>query len=157
MATIKAWKYGESGAPFFPEDFEIVVKAVLQVTDIKSNHNKYYAIELHSAQHNGKTCYRVFTHYGRTDDLETNPNAGQKECRFFDSLAAARANYDSIYKEKTSARKGYKELSLASSRIGSQKARGTSSGEVDSKTLQKIKSPEGTAPVVKASLLAQPV
>ena len=45
MASIKAWKFGDSSAPSFPEDFEIVVKAVLQVTDIKSNHNKYYAIE----------------------------------------------------------------------------------------------------------------
>jgi poly [ADP-ribose] polymerase 2/3/4 len=157
MANIKAWKFGDSSAPSYPDDFEIVIKAVLQVTDIKSNHNKYYAIELHSAQHKGKTVYRVFTHYGRTDDLETNPDAGQKECRFFESLIEARANYDSIYREKTSPRKGYKELSLASSKIGSQKARGTSSGEVDVKTLQKIKSPEGTAPVVKVSQLGMPV
>ena len=119
------------------------MKAVLQVTDIKSNHNKYYAIEMHSATHGGKTTYRVFTHYGRTDDLETNPNAGQKECRFFDTPQEARANYDSIYREKTSARKGYKEISLASSKIGSQKARGTSSGEVDAKTLQKIQAKDG--------------
>ena len=89
MAAIKAWKHGDAGAPSFPEDFEIVVKAVLQVTDIKSNHNKYYAIELHSAQHKGQTTYRVFTHYGRTDDLETNPDAGQKECRYFDNLGAS--------------------------------------------------------------------
>lgn len=58
MAAIKAWKFGDASAPSFPEDFEIVVKAVLQVTDIKSNHNKYYAIELHSAEQNGKTTYR---------------------------------------------------------------------------------------------------
>ena len=81
MASVKAWKVGDAGAPAFPDDFEIVKKAVLQVTDIKSNHNKYYAIELHQAMHEGKTCYRVFTHYGRTDDLDTNPDAGQKECR----------------------------------------------------------------------------
>src|SRR3712207_6559900 len=114
MATVACWKYGEPSAPAFPDDFEILQKAVLQVTDIKTNRNKYYAIELHSAEQKGKPCYRVFTHYGRTDDLETNPNAGQKECRFFDNLAAARANYDSIYREKTSAKKGYKEISLAS-------------------------------------------
>jgi len=158
MAAIKAWKFGDASAPSYPDDFEIVVKAVLQVTDIKSNHNKYYAIELHTATHNGKTTYRVFTHYGRTDDLETNPNAGQKECRFFDNPNEARANYDSIYREKTSPRKGYKEISLASSKIGSQKARGTSSGEVDAKTLQKIQAKDGAPkPVIKASDLSAPI
>src|SRR5262249_48532595 len=131
MPAVKAWKVGESGSPKFPDDFEIVKKAVLQVTDIKSNHNKYYAIELHKAQQKGKTCFRVYTHYGRTDDLETNPDAGQKECRYFDSVYEAQACYDSIYREKTSPRKGYKELALASSKIGSQKARGSSTGEVD--------------------------
>src|SRR5262245_23183671 len=79
MAGVKAWKHGDPGAPTFPDDFEIVQKAVLQVTDIKSNHNKYYAIELHKAAvAAGHACFRVFTHYGRTDDLETNPDAGQK-------------------------------------------------------------------------------
>ena len=150
---VKAWKFGEAGAPAFPEEFAIVRKVVLQVTDIKSNHNKYYAIEIHQAA----AVFRVFTHYGRTDDLETNPDAGQKECRFFPTLREAEACYESIYREKTAARKGYKEVALASSKIGSQQARGTAAGEVDEKTLQKIKPavPEG-APAVKASTL-QPI
>src|SRR5262249_49896050 len=138
MGAVKAWKFGDTGTPSFPEDFEIVKKAVLQVTDIKTNHNKYYAIELHKAKNKGKDCFRVFTHYGRTDDLETNPDAGQKECRFFATLAEADANYLSIYREKTSPRKGYKEVSLASSKIGSQKARGTSTGEIDDRTLERM-------------------
>jgi len=138
MATVKAWKFGDSGAPAFPDDFEIVKKAVLQVTDIKTNHNKYYAVELHSASHQGKQLFRIFTHYGRTDDLESNPDAGQKECRFFDTLGEADGCYQSIYREKTSAKKGYKEVSLASSKIGSQKARGTSSGTIDARTLEKL-------------------
>src|SRR5215212_1590524 len=100
MASIKAWKFGDSSAPSFPEEFEIVKKAVLQVTDIKSNHNKYYAIELHSAGQGGAVTFRVYTHYGRTDDLEANANAGQKECRYFASVAEAEANYQSIYREK---------------------------------------------------------
>lgn len=159
MASIKAWKWGESGAPDFPEDFEILMKAVLQVTDIKTNRNKYYAIELHSARHKSEELFRVFTHYGRTDDLEVNPDAGQKECRFFDCVERARANYDSIYREKTSPRKGYKEVSLASSKIGSQKARGTSSGEVDARTLEKIKAKDDPAKtaVVKPSALSPAV
>src|SRR6516225_1956050 len=131
MGAVKAWKFGDTGTPSFPEDFEIVKKAVLQVTDIKTDHNKYYAIELHKAQNKGKDCFRVFTHYGRTDDLETNPDAGQKECRFFDVRWEAEACYDSIYRQKTSTSKGYKEVALASSKIGSQRARGSGVGEID--------------------------
>ncbi len=154
MATkVKAWTVGEKGAPFFPDEFEIVKKAVLQVTDIKTNHNKYYAIELHKGVHKGKTLFRIYTHYGRTDDLETNPDAGQKECRYFGTLAEADAQYAGIYREKTSSRKGYRELALASAKIGSQKARGTSVGEIDDKTLAKIKSKDGVVAVRKVSTL----
>src|SRR5262249_1943497 len=53
MATVKSWKVGQPGAPYFPADFEIVKKAVLQVTDIKNNNNKYYAIELHRSEEKG--------------------------------------------------------------------------------------------------------
>lgn len=154
MARVKAWKYNDPSAPKYPSDFEIVKKAVLQKTDLKNNNNKYYAIELHKAKGNQ---FRVFTHYGRTDDLDTNPNAGQKECRFFSSVTEAEDNYKKIYKQKTSKSKGYKELSLASSKIGSQKARGTSSGQVDDKTLNKIESPNGTKRKVKTSKLKAPL
>ncbi len=160
MASVKAWKYGDPTAPEFPNDFEIVKKAVLQVTDIKTNHNKYYGIELHKGLLKGKAVFRVFTHYGRTDDLETNPNAGQKETRHATTEGEAGAIYQSIYGEKTSPKKGYKELALASSKIGSQKARGTSAGEIDTKTVQKLaeqKAARGEAPVVKRSNLSSPV
>ena len=119
-----------------------------------TNHNKYYAIELHKAG----SKFRVFTHYGRTDDLETNPDAGQKECRFFDDAGSAQAEYDSIFKAKTAKSKGYKEVALASSKIGSQKARGSSSGEVDAKTLEKIKGEaKAEKPKPKKSELAAPL
>jgi poly [ADP-ribose] polymerase len=138
MAKGKAWTNGEVGEPSFPDEFEVVKKAVLQVTDIKTNRNKYYAIELHSAQESGQVRFRVFTHYGRTDDLETNPDAGQKECRYFDAQWEAEASYESIYRQKTSAAKGYKEVALASSKIGSQRARGTGVGEIDARTLERM-------------------
>lgn len=152
MASVKAYRDGDPSAPPYPADFEVVKKAVLQVTDIKTNRNKYYAIELHSAA----GSYRVFTHYGRTDDLETNPDAGAKESRFFADGGAADACYLSIYREKTSPKKGYKEVSLASSKIGSQQARGKSSGEVDEKTIAKLKKDESAAPAAppKTSALA---
>ncbi len=134
MAKPKAYKFGASDEPSFPEDFEVLQKAVLQVTDIKSNHNKYYAIELHE----GGGKFRVFTHYGRTDDLETNPGAGARETRHFATRAEGEVCYQQIYREKTGASKGYKEVSLASSKIGSHKARGASSGQIDAKTLERI-------------------
>jgi len=150
MASVKAYRDGDSAAPAFPSAFEVSKKAVLQVTDIKTNRNKYYAIELHVAA----GSYRVFTHYGRTDDLETNPDAGAKESRFFGDAGEASACYDSIYREKTSAKKGYKEVSLASSKIGSQQARGTSSGTIDDKTIAKLNEKKsGGAPTEKQSAL----
>jgi Poly(ADP-ribose) polymerase, regulatory domain./WGR domain./Poly(ADP-ribose) polymerase catalytic domain. len=134
MGDVQVWKEGASGEPKFPSDFEVVKKAVLQVTDIKTNKNKYYAVELHSA----KNKYRVYTHYGRTDDLDTNPNAGMRESRYCSSLDEANQIYNKIFAEKTSARKGYKEVNLASSKIGSKKTIGQSSGIIDDKTLKKL-------------------
>jgi poly [ADP-ribose] polymerase len=134
MADVKAWREGTPGEPAFPDSFEVLKKAVLQVTDIKTNRNKYYAVELHAA----KSKFRVYTHYGRTDDLDTNPNAGARESRYFGSLAEAEGQYEKIYREKTSSAKGYKELSLASSKIGSKKTFGQSSGTIDDATLQKL-------------------
>jgi poly [ADP-ribose] polymerase len=137
-AKVKAWTNGDVGEPSFPQDFEVVKKAVLQVTDIQTNRNKYYAIELHATDGGGSTRYRVFTHYGRTDDLEANPDAGQKECRYFDVQWEAEACYDSIYRQKTSTSKGYKEVALASSKIGSQRARGSGVGDIDVRTLERM-------------------
>jgi predicted DNA-binding WGR domain protein len=155
MAKVKAWKDGAAGAPSFPDDFEITKKAVLQLTDLVNNNNKYYAIELHQA---GQS-FRVYTHYGRTDDLETNPNAGARESRYFPGdSAGALSCYNTIYKEKTAASKGYKEVSLASSKIGSHKARGTSSGHVDERTLEKIQGKaDAPKPKVQPSTLASGV
>ena len=144
--AVKAWKLNDASAPAYPDDFDIVKRAVLQVTDISNNNNKYYGIELHKANQATALPYRVFTHYGRTDDLETNPDAGAKECRFFASLPEAEAEYLKIYRSKTGASKGYKEVALASSKIGSQKARGGSSGEVDAKTLARIQGDGADAP-----------
>jgi poly [ADP-ribose] polymerase len=153
----KAYKVGAPDEPSFPADYEIVKRAILQYTDLKKNNNKYYAVELHKGTGSGDEGFRVYTHYGRTDDLETNPNAGARECRYFPSLAKATAAYDQIYRQKTSPAKGYKELSLASAKIGSEKGRGGASGQVDAKTLEKIEKKEGAKPVIKKSELPTPV
>ena len=41
MARVKAWKHGDPAAPDFPDEYEIKQKAVLQVTDIKTNRNNW--------------------------------------------------------------------------------------------------------------------
>jgi len=124
MGDVQVWREGTPGEPKFPTDFDVLKKAILQVTDIGTNRNKYYAVELHSA----KNKFRVFTHYGRTDDLDSNPNAGIRECRYVDSITVAEGLYDKIYKE----------LNMASAKIGSKQTLGKSSGEVDDKTLKKM-------------------
>lgn len=131
---VQVWREGSAGEPKFPVKFDVLKKAILQVTDIKTNRNKYYAIELHEAGNK----YRVYTHYGRTDDLDSNPDAGVRECRYPTNSIHAENLYEKIYKEKTSARKGYKELNVASAKIGSKQTLGKSSGEVDAKTLKKL-------------------
>jgi len=88
--------------------------------------------------HAAKSKYRVYTHYGRTDDLETQPNAGARESRYFDSLTDAQGQYDKIYRETTSPTKGYKELSLASAKIGSRKKFGQSSSNIYNANLKKL-------------------
>lgn len=58
-AKVKSYKAGAAGEPSFPNDFEIYDSVTLQVTDFQSNHNKYYALELHVAKVGKKETYRV--------------------------------------------------------------------------------------------------
>ena len=48
MGDVQTWKFDDPKTPKLT-NITIVKKAVLQVTDIKTNRNKYYAIELHQA------------------------------------------------------------------------------------------------------------
>jgi predicted DNA-binding WGR domain protein len=149
MAKAQVYKANDPKAPQFPANFKVIKRAVLQKTDIADgkNNNKYYNVELHD----GGTCFRVFTHYGRTDDLETKgANAGVKECRFFSSLSAASSEYDSIYREKTGPKKGYQELALASTKVGSQVAQGMSSGHIDEKTKERLNAKDDPEKKAKA-------
>lgn len=112
------------------KDYEVVKNIVLQVTDVKNNNNKFYSLELHKSKGGD---HRLFSHYGRTDDLETKgDDAGTKECRYGDQWSIER-EYDKIVKSKQ--KKGYKEVHLAKSNIGSDKAKGQSSGHIDTATI----------------------
>lgn len=101
------------------KDYELLKYDLLQSTDIETNHNKYYAMEIH--HFTASNTFRVFTHYGRTDDLEKNPLAGVRQSRPCPTFAEASKQYAKLYKDKTAGTKGYKPLELASSKIGSAK------------------------------------
>eukprot|EP01091_Cochliopodium_minus_P019674 TRINITY_DN834_c0_g1_i6.p1 TRINITY_DN834_c0_g1~~TRINITY_DN834_c0_g1_i6.p1 ORF type:complete len:818 (+),score=243.79 TRINITY_DN834_c0_g1_i6:198-2651(+) len=103
------------------EDYEILRTDILQMTEFGANKNKYYCLELHKSKTTNN--YRVFSHYGRTDDIMSKPNSGRKEIRSCSDLHDARYTYQTLYLEKTSKRKGYKLLELSSANVGSEKAR----------------------------------
>lgn len=51
--------------------------------------------------------YRIFTHHGRTDEIETATKPGTRECRYLDNKADAEALYARILDEKIDPEKGY--------------------------------------------------
>ena len=51
--------------------------------------------------------YRIFTHHGRTDEIEGAAKPGMRECRYFDNKGDASALYDRILEEKLDPEKGY--------------------------------------------------
>ena len=110
-------------------NYSVLKSQVLQCTDLETNANKFYSLEV---QQHSKGSFRLFSHYGRTDDLANRDSAGQKECRYADQVTVEK-EYQKILKSKL--RKGYLEVNLAKSKIGSDKAKGQSSGAVDEKTL----------------------
>lgn len=94
----------------FPSTFVVSKSTTLQMTDMLNGNNKFYLIELHD----GSSKFRVFTCYGRTG------TPGVKEERICSSQSQAEKEFASIKKSKE--KKGYKEVSLAST------SRGTAEG-----------------------------
>ena len=152
-SPVKVYKNSDPKAPQFPSKFSVVKRVVLQKTDLLENKNKYYNLELHD----GSTSFRVFTHYGRTDDLERDVNSGAKESRFFSNIFEAQKEYERLLREKTGKSKGYKEVSLASTKIGSEGAKGTSSGHIDSKTIELMETKGSPSPKKKKSDIPAPL
>lgn len=93
------------------ESYSVLEKKSLNFLDAVANSNKFYTIELH--ENNGH--YRIFTDYGRLG------KSSKKEVRTTDNLLVAQREFASILNSKL--RKGYKEVELAQSTTGSQKAK----------------------------------
>jgi poly [ADP-ribose] polymerase len=106
---VKVCKAGTE--PSFPASFDVTVRKTLNFTDIVENNNKYYNIELQSAS--GGKKVRVYTQYGRVG--AHNPAREYRPC---DNEAHANAVIAQIIKEKT--KKGYEEVELVKSDLGSE-------------------------------------
>jgi poly [ADP-ribose] polymerase len=110
---LKAYNLQNDSLPAFPNDFRIVKSAVLNRTSLEANNNKFYVLEVHEA--GGK--YRLFTNYGRVGA------EGVKEGRYADCLEEILAEYERIYKEKTSKSKGYLPIEVEKATVGSGQLR----------------------------------
>lgn len=118
VPKVMLYKDGAPNAPYFPVIYELVYYQTLQWTDVVKNHNKYYVLEYHKATEGGKFFYRVYTHYGRTDDLVSKPGSGVRECRYYKSEDDVENGFSAILNEKTD-KKGYRPVDLVFSNIGS--------------------------------------
>lgn len=119
VPKVQLYNDGAPNAPYFPKEFELVYFQTLQWTDVVKNHNKYYVLEFHKASEGNKSYFRLYTHYGRTDDLVTKPNSGKRECRYYNKEDDAENSFSAILIEKTD-KKGYRPVDLVFSNIGSE-------------------------------------
>ncbi|WCK57234.1 WGR domain-containing protein (plasmid) [Aneurinibacillus sp. Ricciae_BoGa-3] len=121
------------------ENYKVIEKKTLNFLDAIKNSNKYYTIELH--ENNGR--YRVFTDYGRLGMTST------KQVRETDSLSLALREFESIAKSKI--KKGYKEVELAQSSTGSNKAKELIDvSEIKPKTTRARKKKSKLDPIIQA-------
>eukprot|EP00759_Apiculatamorpha_spiralis_P025663 PhF_6_TR29068/c0_g1_i1/m.42362 len=88
---------------------------ILHCCELEQNKNKYYVMELHEVPRT--QTYRILTHYGRTDDLVTNPNTGRREAREYSTLQAAQASFGALLRQKLHI-KGYREVKVSMTRVG---------------------------------------
>ncbi len=83
------------------------------MTELSENRNKFYSMELHEGKEKGKSYFRIYTHYGRTDLLDADPQSDlgstggvseessdlfveRKECRYLHSLQQANVRCHTI-------------------------------------------------------------
>lgn len=112
---LKSYKLGSRP---FPADYDVVRTASLNKTDLAGGNNKYYVVEAHVSKDGTK--FRLYSRYGRVG----NPRGQQEERWPEQNRAALDAAFNSLLKEKTSARKGYVEVKVAQSAMGSTVAQG---------------------------------
>ena len=100
------------------DDVTVTVRdfRILHNCHMAENKNKYYVMELVAA--GGK--HKIVTHYGRTDDLEADPNSGRREVRAFPDEGSATAYFSQLCTEKFMVKK-YRDVKLLTARVGTKK------------------------------------
>lgn len=96
----------------FPTDYDVIRTATLNKTDLAGGNNKFYQIEAHVSKDKAK--YRLFSCYGRVgaDGVKEERVPSQNE-------AALLAAFESLKSEKTGPSKGYREVEMAATKVGS--------------------------------------
>ncbi|KNC55063.1 Poly(ADP-ribose) polymerase [Thecamonas trahens ATCC 50062] len=92
----------------------LVIRDTLQMTNIKSNNNKFYILELLLLDDGAAA---VVTNYGRTG---ASGGGVRKEARLYPTVDAGFRGYASIFVAKVS--KGYRPVTLAAANLGSPAA-----------------------------------
>jgi len=100
------------GTMTFPSDYDVLRVATLNKTDLKEGNNKFYQIEAHVSK--DKKKFRLYSRYGRVGQ------EGMQEERVPDQDEASLLSaFESLKAEKTKASKGYVEIKMAATKIGS--------------------------------------
>lgn len=100
------------GTMTFPKDYDVLRVATLNKTDLAGGNNKFYQIEAHVSK--DKKKFRLYSRYGRVGQ------EGMQEERVPDQDEASLLSaFDSLKAEKTKASKGYVEVKMAATKIGS--------------------------------------
>jgi poly [ADP-ribose] polymerase len=131
----------------FPLDYDVVQVATLNKTDLTGGNNKYYHLEAHVSKDGNK--FRLYSRYGRVG------HSGVEEERIppQDVLSLGDA-FESLKAEKTSSRKGYVEVKLAQTKMGSEVAKTMVLSDDVKK--DKVKQEDGSNGKAKVSLVLHP-
>jgi len=104
---VQPWKANDPEQPTFPDDYQIDKHCILQMVG-KDDVARYYSLEVHISSQEGNDSFRLYTHYGRCEDLLSKGNgSGQREVRYYGSLEDATKGYVHILNSKVD--KGYFE------------------------------------------------
>lgn len=104
------------GTLSFPKDYDVVQVATLNKTDLTGGNNKYYHIESHVSKDGKK--FRLYSRFGRVGHGGVEEERIPDQDR--DSLDRA---FIQLKTAKTGDRKGYVEVQMAQSKVGSDVAR----------------------------------
>lgn len=100
------------GKMSFPSDFDVLCTATLNKADLVEGNNKFYQIEAHASK--DKKKFRLYSRYGRVGQ------AGKEEERVPEQKETALIEaFESLKREKTGTSKGYVEVKMAATKVGS--------------------------------------